>query len=111
MSAGKTKSRTNSSWTFSTYTFEAPRFFSFAPTGSSTPPFPPDPTDPSSVRSMWNGPFETRHLQVKAVLRLVEHGRLRTLHHLVRDLLPAVGGKAVHDDRVPVRDGQQALVH
>src|SRR3972149_4204633 len=69
-----------------------------------------EPTDPSFVRSMWNATFENGHLQVKAVLRLVEHGGLRTLHHLVRDLLPAVGGKAVHDDRVPVRDRQQAVV-
>jgi len=38
MRAGKMKSRTNSFWTFSTYTFEAPVFFALARTGLSSSP-------------------------------------------------------------------------
>src|SRR4030066_2469832 len=34
------KSRTNSSWTLSTYTFERPASFALAPTGPSSPPWP-----------------------------------------------------------------------
>ena len=45
-------------------------------------------------------PGEDAFLRVQPVLGLVEHDRLRTVDHLVGDLLAAMGGQAMHEDRV-----------
>src|SRR3990170_4743766 len=129
------KSRTNSSWTLSTYTFEAPVFFALARTGASSSPWPRSATkaitsqpyvsishrrmtevssppeyarttfftfstSSSSCRSMLDEFLQDGHLQVQPVLGLVEHGRPGPLDDLVGNLLPPVGGKAVHHDRL-----------
>src|SRR5512139_325008 len=57
----------------------------------------------SSLSSMWNQRLEDRHLHEHPVLGLVEDRRPRPLEDLVGNLLAAVRGKAVHDDRVPPR--------
>src|SRR5262245_25333213 len=45
-------------------------------------------------------PYQDRLLHVEAVLRLVEDDRARAVEDAVRDLLPAVGGQAVHHEGV-----------
>src|SRR5215510_6138172 len=45
-------------------------------------------------------PGQDALLGMQPVLRLVEYHRLRAIDHVVRDLLAAVGGQAVHEDRV-----------
>ena len=52
-------------------------------------------------------PGEDALLRVQAVLGLVEHHRLRAVDHLVGHLLAAVGGQAVHEDRVGLGLGHQ----
>src|SRR3989304_4307593 len=53
--------------------------------------------------SVLDEPFEDGHLDVETVLRLVEDGGSRPLDHLVRDLLPPVGGAARRHDRPAAR--------
>src|SRR3972149_4840433 len=111
------KSRTNSSWTLSTYTFEAPVFFALARTGASSSPSPTSPPQPyvsishrrmtevssppeyarttfftfstssSSHRSMRDEFLQDGHLHVQPVLGLVEHGRPGPLDDLVGNLV------------------------
>ena len=45
-------------------------------------------------------PGQNALLRVQAVFGLVEHDRLRAIDHLVGDLLAAMGGQAVHEQRV-----------
>src|SRR5438132_1465608 len=72
-------------------------------------------------RARWSGPPQEPEqqglLRVETILRLVPHHRMGAVDDLVGDLLPAVGGQAVHDDRVglgPVHSGLvqlEALEH
>ena len=48
-------------------------------------------------------PGENALLRVEAVLGLVEDHRLRTVHDLVRHLLAAMGGQAMHEDGIACR--------
>src|SRR5262245_26433234 len=45
-------------------------------------------------------PSQDALLGVQAVFRLVEYYRLRAVDHIVRDLLTAMGGQAVHEDGI-----------
>src|SRR5512134_163303 len=145
MSAGKMKSRTNSSRTSSTYTLDAPVFFALARTGPSSSPCPRSATKAITSQSyvstshrrmtevssppeyasttfltfsncgfpsplVWDELRQEGDLDVHPVLRLVEYGGLRALDHLLRDLLPAMGGQAVHDDRALPGVPQKARV-
>ena len=47
---------------------------------------------------------------MQAVLRLVEDDIGECFHDVVRDLLAAIGGQAVHDDGALVGDGEQVAV-
>src|SRR5213592_2573664 len=59
------------------------------------------PAPPSRVTLLAHAgePAHDRLLHVEAILGLVEDHRLRAVEHGVRDLLAAVGGEAVHDER------------
>lgn len=48
-------------------------------------------------------PGQNALLRVQAVFGLVKHDRLRAVDHLVGDLLAAMGGQAVHEQRVGLR--------
>ena len=45
-------------------------------------------------------PGQNALLHVQAIFGLVEHHRLRTVDHLVGDFVAAMGGEAVHEQRV-----------
>src|SRR6202008_4164060 len=45
-------------------------------------------------------PGQNALLRVQAIFGLIEHHRLRPVDHLVGDLLAAMGGQAMHEDRV-----------
>ncbi len=55
-------------------------------------------------------PGENALLGVQAVLRLVEHHRLRPVDDLVGHLLAPVGGQAVHEQRVGLGAGHQPVI-
>jgi len=45
-------------------------------------------------------PGQNALLRVQAVFGLVEHHRLRAVDHFIGDLLAAMGGQAVHEQRI-----------
>src|SRR5438876_12328502 len=49
-------------------------------------------------------------LRVQAVLRLVQHDRARAVEDRVGDLLAAVRGQAVHDERARLGEADQRVV-
>ena len=55
-------------------------------------------------------PGQDALLRVQPVLGLVEDHGLRSVHDLVRDLLAAMGGQAMHEDRVLVGHAHQRAV-
>src|SRR5437867_1365862 len=55
-------------------------------------------------------PAQKSLLRVQAVLRLIEHRALRTVDHLVGDLLAAMRRKVVQDDRVRFRPREKRRV-
>src|SRR6516165_8475057 len=52
-------------------------------------------------------PGQNALLRVQAVFRLVEHNRLRAVHHLVGDLLAAMCRQAMHEKRILLRQRHQ----
>ena len=54
---------------------------------------------------------EQRLLRVQAVLRLIEHHRDRRLDHFVADLLAAMRGQAVHEERAGLGQRHHRFVH
>ena len=52
------------------------------------------------LRPFVKTPGQYALLRVQAVFGLVEHHRLRAVDHLVGDLLAAMRGQAVHEDRI-----------
>src|SRR5205809_838652 len=71
------------------------------------------PAPPSRVTLLAHAgePAHDRLLHVEAILGLVEDHRLRAVEHGVRDLLAAMGGEAVHDERARAGERDDALVH
>src|SRR5581483_9174161 len=61
-------------------------------------PLPETPKASAAVRLQ--APGQDSLLRVQPVLGLVEHHRLRAVHHRVGDLLAAVRRQAMHEDRV-----------
>ena len=55
---------------------------------------------PAALSSCRRQPHQERLLRVEAVLGLVPHDALRAVDHLSLDLVAAVGGQAVDEDRV-----------
>ena len=59
------------------------------------------------LRPLAKAPGQDALLRVQAVLGLVEHHRLRAVDHLVGDLLAAMRGQAVHEDRLRLGERHQ----
>src|SRR5690606_36223281 len=76
--------------------------------------FPPYGAAPSEVKPRLGqqpeAPQQDGLLGVDAILRLVEHDRLRPLEHACAHLFAHMGRKAVKETRVRAGTGQQRLV-
>src|ERR1700730_15986408 len=59
------------------------------------------------LRHRLKTPRQNALLRVQAIFGLVEHHRLRAVDHLVGDFVAAMGGKAMHEQRVGLRQRHQ----
>src|SRR5215210_6780816 len=90
------------------WSWKLPSNFSEAPSNTVTAAASPP------LRSQWTSclcglqtPGQDALLGMQAVLGFVEDDRARTVDHIVGHLFPAVGGQAMHEDRVLSCSGHQ----